>query len=206
MSDDKDIAYPYFYLGSEKDERESKIAGVPIFKDLHMVRIQIPGQRDEVVRPVTDADKQRWPRLWERYERGVAQTPDGVPIGEFATATEAEREALRQLGVQTVEQAAGLGDDVAAKMRIQALKRKASEFLKLRSDLSKTDALNKKIEELERKIKELTNGKNSDATVSGSNASDGVQPAEHVSVEPDARLEKVGRSGKRGRQRTNVAA
>lgn len=206
MSEDRDIAFPYFHLGSEKDERESRIAGVPVFKDIHMVRIHIPGQRDEVVRPATDADKERWPKYWERYEKGITQRPDGVPIGEFATATEAEREALRTMGVQTVEQAAGLGDDVAAKMRIQAIKRKAAEFLKIRNDISKTEQLNKRIAELEKKLEELTNGKNSDAVVSGSDEGNGVQPAEHVPVQPDAGREKVGGARKRGRQRANLAA
>ena len=191
----KDIAFPMFRVDSEEDQRATKAnGGVPVFRDVFMVRIKIPGSRDEVDRPVDDKDKDRWPRQWEQFQKGVKQELDGIPLSEFATATAAERATLAQMGVQTVEQVAGLRDDTAAKLNLFGLKRKADAFLKTRKELGNTGKLLARIEELEKLVKELKS-ENTDAVVSERDAGDGVQPALDVSEQPKSRRKKTGATG-----------
>lgn len=192
----KDTARPFFYEGSDVDPIATKNnGGVPVFMPIVKVRIKIPGSRDEVDRPVEPADKQRWPRQWEQFEKGLKQQLDGIPLSEFATATEAERQTLAQIDCQTVEQVAGLNDDIASRLRLRSLKLKAEKFLQIRREIGQTAKLLSEIETLKKRIGELESGKNTEAVVSGSDEGDGVQPAEHVPVESRARRKKAGGAG-----------
>lgn len=209
MAEEADIAFPFFFIQAEADDRATKLnGGIPVFQDVEMVRIQIPGFRDEVVRPVEDRDKERWPRMYERFKAGETQKLDGIPLSEFATAKESERAVLKSLGIQTVEQAAGLNDDAAQKMHIIALRKKAQEFLKTRENLANVGQLEARVKELERELKKLRdgNGENANAVVSGSDEGDRVQPAKHVPVQSVPGRPEVGGTVKRGRQRTGGKA
>lgn len=189
----KDIAFPFFYLGTQEDPRATKDnGGVPVFADVEMVRIKIPGSRDEVDRPVEPHDKTRWPSIYEQFKKGLAQKFDGVPLSEFATATASERATLSQMGCQTVEQVAGLADNLSTKIGLQSIKRKAVAFLELREKVGETGKLVNTIEELKKRIEELESGKNTDPVVSTGDASDGVQPAVNISEQPKPRRKKTG--------------
>lgn len=195
----KDIARPFFYVEAMEDQRKTKAnGGVPVFYDQVMVRIKIPGSRDEVTRPLEEADKRRWPVQWGQYEKGIKQQLDGVPLAEFATATAAERATLEQMGCQTIEQVAGLGDDVVGRLRLTALKRKADAFVKLRKEMGNTGQLLSEIEALKKRIEELESGKNTEAVVSERDGGDGVQPAVSVSEhdEPKPRRKKADSASK----------
>lgn len=203
---ERDIVFATFSMETVPDDRATKAnGGVPQFMEQEMVLIQIPGQRDEIFRPVEEKDKVRWAQRYEQFKRGVAQELTGIPLSEFATATEPERKTLRTIGIHTVEQIAGLNDDSAQKLHCVALKRKAQDFMKLREDYAKTGVLKAEIEELKKKIKELENG-NAPNPVPASAESDGVQPAEHDSFEQQSGQQAVGAARKRGRPRAIDAA
>ena len=51
-----------FYHHSVKSERESSIEGRPVFKEKEYIDIRVPGQRDSVIRPASQRDKDRFPR------------------------------------------------------------------------------------------------------------------------------------------------
>lgn len=192
----KDIVVPFFYVEALEDSRKTREnGGVPVFYDQIMVRIKVPGSRDEVVRPLEDSDKKRWANIYSQFEKGVKQQLDGVPLAEFATATAAERATLAQMGCQTVEQVAGLGDDVVSRLRLTSLKRKADAFMKARGEIGNAGKLLAQIEALQKRIEELESGKNANPVVSGSDASDGVQPAIDVPDEPRAGRKKAGGAG-----------
>lgn len=200
---DPDIAFPYFYMKAFPDDAATKKnGGVPVFHDVEMVRIQIPGIRDTVERPVEAVDKKRWPKVYEQFRAGVEQRVDGIPLSEFTTATASEQEALKMIGVQTVEQIAGMNDDAAQKFHVVAIRNKAQAFMKTREGLANVGALQAQIEELKREIKRLKDG-NAVGAVSESHESNGVQPPVNIQHQPDAGRQAVGGTGKRGRKRAS---
>lgn len=191
MPDDKDIAYPFFHQVALVDPQKTKAnGGVPVYYNEDFVLIKVPGTRDEVDRPVEPRDKDRWPTIWEKYKKGQEQTIEGTPLTEFATATEAERATLRQLGVHTVEQAAGINDDIAGRVGLHGLKRKAATFLETRSKFADVGKLEARIKALEKLLEEKN--ANANPVVSGRDESDGVQPAIDVPDEPKPRRKKTG--------------
>lgn len=205
---DRDITVPQFFTEPQPDDAATKAhGGVPQFKDVYMIRILMPGIRDEVVRPVEEKDKQRWPLYWDRFIKGEKHQVEGTPLSEFATATESERMTLKASGLQTVEQVAGLGDDAAGRLHVVAIRNKAQKFLATREQFGNTgkltaeiETLKKRNEALEQKVKELENANHS-ATVSGRDADNGVHAPVVDYVEPVSGREALGGNRQRGRKR-----
>lgn len=170
MADEKDIAIPFFHNVACEDPTATKAnGGVPVYVDVPCVEIRIPGSKDRVVRPIEPNDKSRWPRQWEAFEKQEKQQLDGIPISEWANGTEAERKNVLQLGIQTVEQLAGLADNHAQNLRIQKYKQKAQAFLDSRNGAAEVGKIQQEVKELKRLVKklekenaELTNAANND--------------------------------------------
>ena len=158
MTEEHDICIPFFHTVAVVDEDATKKnGGVPVFKDQVFVEIRIPGQRDIVDRPAEAKDKTRWPKQWEQYEKGEKQLLDGIPISEWANSTEAERKTVLQLGITTLEQLAGLGDDAAAKSRVLKLKDKAQKFLNSRNNAAAVGKLQVELDDLKKLVTHLQN-------------------------------------------------
>jgi hypothetical protein len=98
-----------FYRRSVVDPNASQAAGRRICKGENYVRIQPPGERLTVVdRPVTDADKHRWPNQWRQFVDNHQQVPDGTPIDMLWVDFPEVGDTLRGMGIHTVEQCANL--------------------------------------------------------------------------------------------------
>jgi hypothetical protein len=199
--EERDITIPQFFTTAVPDDAATKKAdGNPQFKQQLMVRVILPGIRDEVVRPVEEKDKQRWPIYWQRFEQGLKHEVQGTPISEFGTATEVEKATITASGVQTVEQLANLNDDACQKLHLVALRNKAQKFLKAQADLGNVAKLQADLETALKRIKELENA-NNPATVSGRDADNGVHADNGDNVEPSSGRAEVEGNSKRGRKR-----
>ena len=171
---ERDITVPQFFVeAAPDDEATRKSDGVPQFKNVNMVRIIMPGLRDEMVRPVEQRDKERWPVYWNRFEQGLKHEVQGTPIGEFGTASEAEKATIKASGIHTVEELASLNDDFCQRLHVVALRNKAQKFLQTQADLGNVANLRKELETAQKRIKELENA-NNPATVSGRDEDNGV--------------------------------
>lgn len=115
--DDRSIVE--FYTDAKEDKAASAKEGRPIYRDVEMVRIRFPADRQRtLVRPalaewrkvngqiVTYA--QRFPEEYRRFKAGQAPVVHGMPLKEAPFLTEAQRRMLAALDVYTVEQLAGL--------------------------------------------------------------------------------------------------
>lgn len=106
-SDDKLLAG--FYKKSVLNAARSRQEGRPIYEGRDFVKIQHPGETLNVVdRPATDSDKQRFPRQWMQYERGVTQIPDGVPLNQLFPDKPQIVDMMRGYNIHTVEQLSNL--------------------------------------------------------------------------------------------------
>ncbi|MEJ0092820.1 MAG: hypothetical protein WDN46_14285 [Methylocella sp.] len=122
-----------FYTKSVLDPVQSRERGRPYHVSLPYVRIQQPGEKDYIDRPVTenDAAKHRWPHHWARYEGGQKPAPAGTPLECLFPQHPEIAANLHTLAVHTVEQLAGLtahGQQTIG-MGATEWQRKAKEFL-----------------------------------------------------------------------------
>lgn len=97
-----------FEKKSRRNAFRSEQEGRPIYEPIDYVRIQQPGERDQLVRPVREEDKLRFPRQWAAYQADSEQVPDGTPIQLLFPNEPHIVELLHDLKILTVEQLAKL--------------------------------------------------------------------------------------------------
>jgi hypothetical protein len=106
-----------FYEGSKPDDANSTPERM-VFKPVVMVRIKIPGNRDEIIDDEAwlddtkeHAHHRRFPHAWARFKsRQTAAVPQGFPLKDWAGLTRAAVDTLERVGIQTVEQLANVTD------------------------------------------------------------------------------------------------
>jgi hypothetical protein len=157
QTDGRDTAIAFFRDEAIENKSETKKQGRPIFDNVTMVEIIVPGSRDIYCAPADESHKQRFPNQWAQYVNKQKQTPDGTPIDELSTATAAERATCKALSVLTIEALVNYSD--AALHRLgpggHSLKRKAAAFLESRKDASYATALQEEVSQLRAQVAEL---------------------------------------------------
>jgi hypothetical protein len=149
--DDKSIVS--FFTTAEKHNFKSEQAGHPVFEDVEMVSIIIPGdRRTEVVERVKEEHRQRWPRQYEAFKAGQEAPLDGYPLSEWPPMTPAMVANLKVLNIRTVEQLASVGDSGLQNlgMGAQELRKKAQAFLKTAAEqapIAELEAREKRLQE-----------------------------------------------------------
>lgn len=117
--ENKNLPIVEFLADAVHDQAASKREGRPIFRDIEMVKIQFPADRQRnLVRPahaewkkikgqkVTYAE--RFPEQYARFKADAPQIVEGTPLAEAPFLTAAQRATLKHLQVYTVEQLASL--------------------------------------------------------------------------------------------------
>jgi hypothetical protein len=154
-----DILYVTFYERAVSDEFESKKQGRPIFRNADFIKILKPGDNTtEIDTYATEADKHRFHRQWEMYQRKKgSEQIIGTPLAEWPILSKSEVEELRALKFFTVEQLAGASDlqMQALGMMGPKLKQQAVAFLSKAEDKAKPQADAARIAELEAQVKQL---------------------------------------------------
>lgn len=151
-----------------EDKVESAKEGRPIFKDIVMIDIRIPGQRDSIVRrKATYADEQRFPehlRLFKlRVDGAEAEAEKGTPLSTYPAIPRRLVEEMAFFNVTTVEHLANISDTHIDKFPGgQNMKRAAQEWLaraendgsvnELKAELASKDA---RLVKLEAQIEKL---------------------------------------------------
>ncbi len=92
---------------------KSKEAGRPIFDRIEIVHIQQPGERDNIHRMATDADRHNYPDHYRRFKEGAVgekQMPSGTPIDMLFPNNIEIPPSLKAIKIFTIEQLATLPD------------------------------------------------------------------------------------------------
>jgi hypothetical protein len=139
--------------------------GAPMFKDVDLIEIRVPGQKNFVVHPVTQADVNRFPRHWKAYQDRIGDEDyiEGTLLAEWPLITRSLVEELSFANVKTVEQLVAMPDANKGQfMGIHTLVEKAKEWLaraaegQAASDLEEKLALrDAEIDELKAQMAEL---------------------------------------------------
>jgi uncharacterized protein YdcH (DUF465 family) len=156
---DKSLLVRFFYKNVH-NKLESQQAGRPVFKEKTYIEIRVAGQRDvQACRPVTYADKQRFPRHYEAFEKRVEPPTEGMPLLEFPAITRTQAEELSFMNVKTVEQLASMKDANLSKfmngykLRDQAVKWLESNTLAV--DDAEKENLKEQVAAMKAQISEL---------------------------------------------------
>lgn len=95
---------------------ETEKQGRPVYKDMEHVKILVAGSRDEVVRLVEPADKDRFPDAWRRFTNANAEVNDGTPLKMWPPMTPSLIRHFENYNIRTVEQLSAIPDGSASQM------------------------------------------------------------------------------------------
>lgn len=138
-------------------EKESR----PIFQDIVVVHVQIPGRKDlSMVTEVTEDHKRRFPVQWAAFQNdGVnAMCVVGTPLDQWGITTPAVVAELKAMGFHTVDSIANANDSVIKNigmkvgMTPETFREKAKEYL---SGGTVPNDQAKKIQELQTQVERL---------------------------------------------------
>lgn len=120
-----------FYMRPIQDMNKTLEAGRPIFVDTEMVRIMVPGDKENIIdREASQIDKRRFAASYAAFKQGDAEQVIGTPLESWPLITRSLVEELRYFNIRTVEQLANLRDDVAHRMMNGvSMKQSAAAFL-----------------------------------------------------------------------------
>lgn len=162
------LVTPFFKVIAEKDERASREAGRPIFKNAEYVEVRIAGDRnyapcfpahsmwsrqDGV--ELTYAD--RWPDQYARFKANQEQVAEGTPLSELPFLDEAKRAELRALKIYSAEALAGLEGKSLKSLGMMGneLKQKAKAYLESATGSANVIKMAQTIAALQEQIKAL---------------------------------------------------
>jgi hypothetical protein len=150
---DENLLVKFFYK-SREDKKATQSEGRPMFKEVEYVEIRVAGSRDaQACRPATFADKSRFPRHYEAFQKRVEMPEHGTPLGEWPQISRSQIEELAFLNCKTVEQLCEMSDTNAGQIRGgQTLKAKAKDWLE---SAEKSKLISEKME-MKDQIAELT--------------------------------------------------
>jgi hypothetical protein len=136
------------------DHERSKAEGRPIYQDVEMIEVRIPGSRDVLIRTVTDEDRMQHSRLYEHFKTVNSEIINGTPLTEFPFITAAERKELEYFNVYTAEQLVGMADNHFDKMRVNCrdMIKKVDAHLKNAKDTAFVTSVTQENENLKREI------------------------------------------------------
>lgn len=151
-SEDKKV-WVRFYMNSVEDQDATAREGRPIFKDKEYVEIRSPGNETNIVnRPVSDHDRNRFPRHYELFKKGITDVIVGTPLAEMLWIKRSMADELKYLKIITVEHLAEVNDDICGRVPgLYDLKAKAQEYLK-RAAAPDTESLLARIAALEAQL------------------------------------------------------
>lgn len=156
-----------FVVKPRLDEEESAIKGRPIYREIEYIDIRVPGSPDNVIRPATARDKERFPRHYAAFKNRTSNNDyvEGTLLAEWPLVNRSQVEELAFFGIKTVEQLASCSDaNGQVFMGFNGLKQKANEWLaaakegaallEMKAELNRRDA---EIAELRGMIESLQN-------------------------------------------------
>lgn len=147
-----------FYLEAVEFKAESEQQGRPIFKEIPFVRIQNPGDRNNVLETkATDHYKQKYAREWDHFQRGQVGMTIGTPLSQWPQITKSQVKEAEYFGVKTVEQLSEVMDTAIQKMGMgwMELRKKARDYLSAAAGTAPITALQAENERLRQEFEAL---------------------------------------------------
>lgn len=129
--------------------------GLPVFKTVTYVKIEIKDNRDVFNQPATKEYMMRFPVEYNRYLISKKERENGTPLSQFAFLSAAQLDECEHYGVFTVEKLADLTDEQAGHIGLTDERDAAKRFLDFAKNNAAIAEFNKKEKEYKAEIKEL---------------------------------------------------
>lgn len=200
-----------FFVKEREDKEATLREGRPMFKETEYIEIRIAGKRDpQACRPVTHADKQRFPEHYRRFQERIEEPAEGTALSEWPQITRSMVEHLTFLNIKTVEQLAATPDsNLTVVHGGLGLKQRAAEFLK-HADVTKViaekQALEERLQQTEAQMAEMQKTIQQMQAALADKAMGVSAPAPTATIEPTAIDETAAepeetKTSRRGRRR-----
>ena len=152
--DNKDTCRPLFRMEAKQNKAKTITEGRPIFDQVPFVTIISPGDTKNVPdTKVLDEHRQRWPRQWEAFEKGLEQPINGTPINQWPILNNAQVAELKALNIHTIEEMASLSDGGTQQIvGLMTLKQQAIAHLATSKDDGVVYEALDKVEKLEERM------------------------------------------------------
>ena len=152
--DDYSMNQVKFFTKMVRNEVKSREAEQPVFDEIEYIHILKPGDKNhEIIRPVTDQDKEIYKPIYDRYQEKVAagEVLDGTALDIFPAADAHDVAVLKNNDILTVEQLADLDEEKAntAGPVIVRLREKAQLFLEHRDAGNAAEVIASQKEQIE---------------------------------------------------------
>lgn len=137
------------------------------FKNVEYIRILV-GRNDEVVRPLTDADRMRFRDRYESFKKGEEVPKEGTPIASCAFATPANVSACKAERIYTLEQLVEVPDERLQRAQLVGFKYQCRDWLEAQRRHGYVGELRERITYLEKEnelLKERLLGQGKDTAV-----------------------------------------
>jgi hypothetical protein len=153
-----------FFMGATHLPDESAKAGRPIFKDEEYIKISIPGDRDQIVRPVRGAsslgpaDSDRFPTLYQAFKNNQAAPTQGTPLSTLPFVTASQAAELAAVKIHTAEQLVVVPDALSSKiMGFQSLRKRVQQFLDAAANAAPSEMLHAELKKRDAEIEMMKN-------------------------------------------------
>lgn len=149
-----------FYTCMVMDETKSAEAGRPIRVEKEFVEIIAAGNANNIIRrKATDEDRQRFARQYEVFNRDKEATGGqliGTTLADIPWVTKAQVSELAYMHIHTLEQLAGLDDNVCSRHAgLYDLRRKAVVAAKAASDAAPMTEMAHQMELMKQQLEDL---------------------------------------------------
>lgn len=130
-SADKGSALVTFYTKAVQNPAKSKEQGRPIFDEREFIKIRLSGDNSMVIdKFATDADKEKYPEAWARWQKYQDSRIPGTPIETWSELSEVQIAEFKAINIHTIQQFAALPDSIGQKiMGFNALREKAQAIV-----------------------------------------------------------------------------
>ena len=192
---DKERLAVHFLLEPQQDEEASKKAGRPIFTDVEVIEVRIPGDVD-LRREVVNADhKRRFPKQYLAFKKNQSQeAASGTPLSAWPLLSRAQVEESKYLGAHTVEQLAEVSDGALQKFGPgwRTIRQQARDWLAKAADGALLARLRSELESRDAKIQTLEDMLNKQATALAQAGINGDRPSlAPVQALPDPKMAEL---------------
>jgi hypothetical protein len=151
----KDSAVPHFYMGARENAAKTREMGRPMFDDVEMVRVIIPGDRlANFVDEVSDEHRNRWPDHYAAFKRGELRASTGTPLEHWPPMTTARVAEMKALNIFSVEDLANLSDAAVLRLGMggRELRAQAQAYISSAKDNAAMTALVAEVERLKQML------------------------------------------------------